>query len=135
MTWETWLAVAAIGVISLVLSLAVVLFLLVQLPATYFLNSHVRHLWIDQHPVIRWSGLILKNLLGVLLIFLGGVLSLPGIPGQGLLTILLGVVLVDFPGKRRLERAILRRPRVHSSVNRLRRRFGKPPLVVPPEHG
>jgi hypothetical protein len=86
-------------------------------------------LWIDQHPVIRWLGLILKNLAGGLLVFLGLVLSVPGIPGQGLLTVLIGLVLIDFPGKRKVERAILRRPQIRETVGRLRRRFGKPPLV------
>ena len=130
MAWGTFFWVAASAAVLFVLSLAVIATLLIQLPATFFLDSHVRHLWIDRHPVIRWSGWLLKNLLGVLLILLGGVLSLPGIPGQGLLTILLGIVLLDFPGRRKFERGILRRPGIHSAVNRLRQRYGKPPLLV-----
>ncbi len=130
MTWGNFLSVAVLTLISLTFSLAFVSFLLVQLPPTYFLDSHCRKLWIDQHPLIRWSGLILKNLLGVLLILLGGVLSIPGIPGQGLLTILIGIMLLDFPRKRRLERAILSRPRIRTLVNGLRHRFGKTPLEL-----
>ncbi len=57
-------------------------------------------------------------------------MSLPGIPGQGLLTILLGVMLLDFPGKRRLEFKIISRPKVFRAINRLRARFDKPPLVL-----
>lgn len=134
MTWQTYLGLACLALASFVLSLAAVLFLLVQLPATYFLDSHSRHLWIDQHPVIRWSGLILKNLLGGALVIVGGVLSLPGIPGQGLLTVLLGLVLLDFPGKRRLERALLRRRQIGGGINRVRQRFGKPPLELPQDY-
>ena len=115
---------------TLTLSLAFVTFLLVQLPQTYFLDSHCRNLWIDRHPVIRWTGLILKNATGALLILLGGVLSIPLIPGQGLLTILVGVALLDFPGKRRLEKAILARPHIRGAVNRLRQRFGRLPLQL-----
>ena len=48
--------------------------------------------------MIRWTGLILKNLLGVLLVILGGIMTLPGVPGPGILTILLGVMLLNFPG-------------------------------------
>jgi hypothetical protein len=129
-TWGNLLWLAALFVVSLVVSLIFVTFLLVRLPHTYFLDSHQRHLWIDQHPVIRWSGRILKNLGGVALILLGGVLSIPGIPGQGALTILIGVILLDFPGKRRLERAILRRPWVGRLVSRLRKRFGRPPFEL-----
>ena len=60
----------------------------------------------------------------------GIVLSIPGVPGQGLLTILLGVMLLDFPGKRRLELKIVSRPSVLKTVNSLRSKFGKPKLVL-----
>lgn len=132
--WSFWLWSGALLVITFVVtfavSLAVVGVLLIKLPANYFQDRHERGLWIDQHPIVRWTGVILKNVLGVALIALGAVLSLPGVPGQGLLTILLGVMLVDFPGKRRLERRIIGRPSVLERVNRLRARFGKPPLVL-----
>jgi hypothetical protein len=121
--------------VSLVVSLIVIAVLLVALPHTYFLDSHDRGLWIDQHPAVRWTGILAKNVLGIGIVLLGGALSLPGIPGQGLLTILIGLVLLDFPGKRHLERRILRLPRVLRRTNELRRRFGKPPLILdePPD--
>ena len=61
----------------------------------------------------------------------GFLLSLPGIPGQGVLTILLGVMLIEFPGKRRWELWLISRPRVHSAVNTIRQRFGRPPIEIP----
>lgn len=132
--WSFWLWSGTLFVVTFVAtfaaSLAIVGVLLVKLPATYFLDRHEPALWIDQHPAVRWSGIILKNALGIALIALGLLLSLPGIPGQGLLTILLGVMLLDFPGKRRLERRLIGMPRVLDRVNRLRARFGKPPLVL-----
>jgi hypothetical protein len=54
-------------------SIAVVAFLLVKLPATYFCDACPRGFWGDRHPVIRWTGLIFKNLLGVVLVVLGGI--------------------------------------------------------------
>jgi hypothetical protein len=60
---------------------------------------------------------------------------LPGIPGQGVLTILLGIMLADFPGKQKLERKLVSIPSVLSAVNRLRKRFKKPPLVIDPPPG
>jgi hypothetical protein len=116
--------------VSFLVTAAAITLLLICLPPTYFLDSYCRRLWIDQHQVIRWTGIILKNLSGVIIILVGGILSVPGVPGQGVLTILLGLVLLDFPGKRRLERAILARPRVQATVNRLRARFGKLPFVL-----
>jgi hypothetical protein len=120
----------ALFLASFVLSIAVIGALLVTLPATYFLDSHDRGLWIDHHPVVRWTGIVLKNLLGIAIILLGAALSLPGIPGQGLLTILIGLVLLDFPGKRRLERRILQMRRVLQKTNSLRQRFGRQPLIL-----
>jgi hypothetical protein len=70
-----------------------------------------------------------------MLVTLGVVLSLPGVPGQGLLTILIGVMLVDLPGKRRFERWLLGRPHVLAGVNRLRARFRQPPIVLHPPEG
>jgi hypothetical protein len=129
-TWSYVLAGVGLFLASLVVSILVIGTLLVLLPPTYFLDSHDRGVLIDQHPVVRWTGVVLKNILGVVIVLFGAALSLPGIPGQGLLTILIGLVLIDFPGKRKLERRILRVPRVLTRVNRLRHRFGKPPLIL-----
>ncbi len=105
---------------------------LVRLPSTYFCDSHPRELWINRHPVIRWVGLAAKNLMGIVLVFLGLVLTMPGIPGPGLLTVVIGALLLDFPGKRRLEKRLISYPRIFASINRLRARHGKPPLVLDP---
>jgi len=107
----------------------VVGFLLVRLPADYFCDSSSRDFWIDRHPVIRRTGLIMKNVFGAVLVALGVLLSLPGVPGPGLLTILIGVMLLDFPGKRRLERWLIGQPTIVRTVNSLRRRYNKPPLA------
>jgi hypothetical protein len=112
-------------------TLLVVPVLLVKMPADYFL--HDRHEtppdWRGQHPALRWSVLIGKNLLGGLLVGMGILMLV--LPGQGLLTILLGITLLDLPGKRRLEIALMRRPGVSRAVNWLRRKYGRPPLQMP----
>ena len=71
-----------------------------------------------------------KNVLGIILIAVGIVLSLPGIPGQGLLTILLGLIMLDIPGKRPIEARIIQRPTILSAINNLRSRYNKPPLIL-----
>jgi hypothetical protein len=105
-------------------------FLLLMLPATYFCEGFPRDFWVEGHPIIRWTGRILKNVAGAAAVFLGVMLSLPGIPGPGALLILLGVSLVDFPGKRRLERWLVSRPKILNTINRLRQRYGRPPLIL-----
>jgi hypothetical protein len=133
LTWTRALWGGLIFLATFVVSLLAVGFLLVRLPATYFQQSHNRDLWVDRHPVLRWTGLVLKNLLGVVLVVVGVLLSLPGVPGQGLLTILIGVMLLNFPGKRRLERWLISRRGVLNAINRLRARFNRPPLVLDDE--
>jgi len=117
-------------VVTFALSLAVISFILVKVPPTYFQQSHPRDFWVERHPAIRWAGVIAKNLLGMVLVFLGILMSIPGVPGQGILTILLGIMLLDFPGKRTLEYKIVSRPVVLERINRLRHRFSKAPLVL-----
>ncbi len=130
LTWGGVLFAVGLFLATFTVSLLVVGFLLVKLPATYFLDSHNRDFWVDRHPLLRTLAHVGKNALGLLLMVVGVMLSLPGVPGQGILTILIGVMLVDFPGKRRLERKLVGRPKVLHAVNRLRARYGKPPLVI-----
>ncbi|HEX8338256.1 MAG TPA: hypothetical protein VF621_16175 [Pyrinomonadaceae bacterium] len=130
LTWGQVLFGVALSVVTFALSLAVVTVVLVKLPANYFHSSHDREFLVHRHPVLRALGIVAKNLLGLLLVGAGIVMSLPGVPGQGVLTILLGIMLLDFPGKRALETRIVSRPRVRQAVNALRERFGKPPLML-----
>lgn len=111
-------------------SLAIVSLVLVKLPATYFKRSNNRTFLINHPPIVRVLAIIGKNVLGVVLVIVGILLSLPGVPGQGMLTILLGVMLLDFPGKARLEYWIVSRPKILNAINKLRHRFSKPELVL-----
>ncbi|HEX8423778.1 MAG TPA: hypothetical protein VF634_10225, partial [Pyrinomonadaceae bacterium] len=76
-----WLVV--FSVVTFVTSIAVTIFVLIRLPDTYFKASHGREFWVERHPLLRWGGLVVKNLLGVFLVLLGVLMSLPGVPGQG----------------------------------------------------
>ena len=120
----------AIFLVTFTVSIAITVVVLIKLPATYFKAEHGREFWVERHPALRWSGLIGKNLLGAFLVLLGVVMSLPGVPGQGVLTILLGVMLLDFPGKRALELKLVSRPKVLHAINRIRQKFDKPPLLL-----
>jgi len=128
-----WGEVALGALLSVVMFLggsAVVTFVLVKLPANYFHSSHAREFLVERHPVLRAVGIVAKNALGVVLVVLGVIMAVPGVPGPGVLSVLLGVMLLDFPGKRELETRIVRQPRVFSSINALRARFDKPPLIL-----
>ena len=116
--------------VTFAISLAIVSFIMVKIPDDYFRKDHSPEFLAGRHPAIRLLGTVGKNVLGVLLVALGVVMSVPGVPGQGILTILLGIMLLDFPGKRRLEHKLVSRPNVLKTINKLRHRFGKPSLVL-----
>jgi hypothetical protein len=130
LTWQKVLVGALIFLVSFFVNLGIVSLILVKLPADHFSKSRKTKFWAGPRPAIHAAKVIGKNIAGVLLVALGIVLSLPGVPGQGLLTVLLGIMLLDFPGRHRLEQKLLSKPSIVNTINRLRERFGKPPLQL-----
>lgn len=101
-----------------------------RLPHDYFNQSH-RAVW-RLSLEAPWYALLLgavKNVLGVLLVLLG--LAMLVTPGQGLLTLLVGLLLMNFPGKYQLERWLVCRPGVMKALDWLRKRKGQPPFEPP----
>lgn len=112
-----------------VASLLFVPWALVRLPADYFHHTR-RHStqWGSLHPLLRVLLRIGKNLLGLLLLVLG--VAMLVLPGQGLLTILVGVLFLDFPGKFRCERWLVSRKPVLRAANWLRAKRQRSPLQL-----
>jgi hypothetical protein len=116
--------------LSLSISFAAIAIVLINIPANYFSSHYQQDFLPNSRWMVRWGAIILKNVFGLFLVLLGIVLSLPGVPGQGILTILLGLILLDIPGKRPLEARIIKRPAVLAAVNRFRARYNRPPLEM-----
>ena len=111
-----------------VVSLAVIPWLVTKIPADYFHEEYRRlSLSGDRSPAIQLL-VVFKNLLGCVLIVLGLVMLV--LPGQGILTIVIGLFLMNFPGKYKLERSLVSRPKVLSSLNWIRAKADKPPLII-----
>jgi hypothetical protein len=114
--------------ISLVLSLVIVGIVMVKIPENYF-SSHYQHDFMPNRSwMTRWGAVIGKNVAGLILV-IWGVIMLVG-PGQGILTILIGLILMDIPGKRPLEARLIKRPVILAAVNNFRAKYNKPPLVM-----
>ncbi len=124
-----------LGIASVVIffaSLLIMPALIVRIPTDYFSHDdRPPSRWATTHPAIRLTILIGKNLLGAVLV-LGG-LAMLVLPGQGLLTLFAGIVLLDFPRKYDFERWLVRRPWVHRPINWLRRKRGREPLRLRPK--
>lgn len=113
-----------ISIITLLLTLLGIPWLITALPADYFVSRERHPLFREsQHPMLFLPLLIIKNLLGAILALLG--IFLLFLPGQGLLTLLMGIVLLDFPGKYRFQSWLIRRRALLKSANWLRRRRGR----------
>jgi hypothetical protein len=124
-----WLALAlsvGLAVVSLAIAAAVV----VAWPADRFKPGTRAAFLAEHHGVVRALAHFGKNLAGVVLVLLGVVMALPGVPGQGILTMIIGFTLIDFPGKVGLERRLVKRPFVLRQLNALRRRFHRPALEL-----
>ena len=102
--------------------------IVVKLPRDYFARPKKES---GPKSTGRKIAQIARNIVAVLLIVGGIVLSLPGVPGPGIVVVLLGLVLTDLPGKEKLIRKLAGKPAVLNSMNRVRRRFGRPDLVTP----
>lgn len=122
------------GSLSLVMFVGTILALpliIIYLPARFFNPSeYAARRSEDGLSTLRLVWIVLKNVLGAGLI-LAGLLMLV-LPGQGLVTLLIGLSLVAFPGKRRLVCRLLRQPGVLGFINRIRTAAHRPP-VAPPE--
>jgi len=95
LTWRGALIGVLVFVITFLVNLGIVSLILVKIPANYFKTNHRAKFWSGPHPALHAAKFIGKNVLGFLLVALGIVLSIPGVPGQGLLTILLGIMVLD----------------------------------------
>lgn len=119
-----------LSVVSLVGTALLLPVLVVRIPHDYFRHGHRVHEHArERHPVVHHALVIGKNLLGLVLVCAG--IAMLVLPGQGLLTLLVGLVLMDFPGKYAVEKRVVRQPGVLSAMNWLRRRAGHPPLDPP----
>ena len=121
-----WISIGSI--ISFFGSLIIIPRLIINLPPDFFLKRK-KSVSVKQIVVFRVTFFLLKNFLGFLL-FLCGILML-FIPGQGLLTMFLGLVLLDFPGKYKLQLYCLKVQPVRRSLNWIRRKYEKEAFIFP----
>jgi hypothetical protein len=123
-----WLG--AMSIVTFLGTLIVVPLLIVRIPADYFLRNQqqVRD-GRPQHPLARSFGFVLKNLLGLIFVLAG--IAMLVLPGQGILTILIGLMMMNFPGKHALEQRLVQQPTVLGALNWMRAKANQPALVVP----
>jgi hypothetical protein len=126
--WFWWLtAASAVMLVGTALLLPV---LIIRMRPDYFVGDEPPTEWSHQHPAVRLAIRIGRNIAGAVLLAAGIVMLVT--PGQGMLSILAGISLLDVPGKRRLERRLVQLPYVLAALNAIRRKARRPPLLAPP---
>ena len=129
-TWiprEVWVGLIGFSVIAFIGTLIAIPAILIRLPSDYFQNHHHKPWFANHHPIVRSLGLLAKNIAG--LIFLLAGIAMLVLPGQGLLTMFLGILFIDFPGKHRIETKLIRHPQILKVINALRKKADKPPFT------
>lgn len=120
-----WLGL--ISTLTFILSLLIIPWIICRLPSDFFHHLRDHKKKENQHPLMFILLRLLRNFLGITLL-LAGIFML-FLPGQGILTIILGIGLLDFPGKQRAKEAFIRRHSVHTGLNWIREKGGKPPFT------
>jgi hypothetical protein len=116
------------SIAMLIVTLVAFPFVLARLPPEYFAEEN-RQRPPSRRPAVHWLLMGSKNLLGIALVLAGVLLMF--LPGQGLLTLIIGLTIMNYPGKFTIERWLVRRPRILPALNWLRRRIGVQPFVDP----
>ena len=123
-----WLT--GISVLMFVTTLLLIPVLVARIPVDYFVDrQHHSMIGRDRHPLVYWAGLLARNVVGVVFVVAG--IAMLVLPGQGILSILIGISLSSFPGKFTLERKLVGLPKVLDGINWLRAKSDKPPLLPP----
>lgn len=125
---ETLFFFTLLSLLTFLVSLILLPILILAIPKDYFVEEQ-RHpmSWNKSGYFFRMSVLALKNLLGIILFFMG--LLMLVLPGQGILTILAGLVLLDFPGKFLFLRWLVQKEKVLRSLNWVRKKGNKDPFI------
>ena len=121
----------SLSIFILIISVFMMVLIISFLPEDYFKSENrnlISSVQNSRYPLLKLLVLITKNFFGVWLL-LSGILMLV-LPGQGILTIITGLVFMDYPGKYKFERKLLRQKGVINSINWIRSRLSKPSLKV-----
>lgn len=126
--YAVWLVAGSLLTIAIGIFLGP--WLILRLPADYFTYRRRHALRATrQHPAVYLLLTTAKNAVGAILVVAG--ICLFFLPGQGIITLIAGLIVMNYPGKFHLERWLVSRPRVLPALNWLRRRYGRDLLLEP----
>tara|TARA_Y100001970_G_scaffold31070_1_gene38562 strand:+ start:1719 stop:2144 length:426 start_codon:yes stop_codon:yes gene_type:complete len=120
-----WLG--SISAVIFVFSLLSIKWLVALIPSDYFIKKEDSK-FKKKYPFLWFLSLIIKNIFGYSLI-IGGIFMLI-LPGQGVFTIMIGLMLSNYPGKYAIEKKFIAIPSVLKGINWLRKKSNQPPINI-----
>ena len=114
------------GIVMALASMVAIPWLVVRMPHDYFVKD-IRPT--PDRSILAWLIWGARNLLAIILILAG--VAMLVLPGQGLLTIMIGIACSTFPGKFHLQRRLAARPGVLAALNWIRQKYRRTPLLAP----
>jgi len=119
---------SGVSLFTFAASIVSIPFIIGKMPEDYFLGTTRGFLHRLPNP-LRLFVMVIKNIVGFLLLTAGIIMLF--IPGQGLLTMVVGIALMNFPGKRKLELAFLSLKKIRHALNWIRKRKGMTEFKFP----
>ncbi len=116
-----------ISFVIFIFSLLSIKWLVSLIPSDYFVNKKPSK-FKSKYPLVWLISMIIKNLIGYVLI-IGGIIMLL-LPGQGLFTIFIGLMMSNYPGKYFIERKLIAIPSILRTINWLRKKSNQNPLEI-----
>ena len=118
-----WISLVSLTIF--IISILSIRWLVLLIPENYFKEK--KNSVLKEKYFLYWIAFkFIKNSLGYLLI-IGGILMLV-LPGQGILTIFIGMILSDYPGKYNIEKKIIQSSIILRTINSIRKKSGKKSL-------
>jgi len=119
---------AALSLFTFVTSIILIPILVARLPRKYFHKDYsFKHTLAQRFTLGQALRRLLRNIVGFTLLLAG--VAMLFLPGQGLITIIVGIALMDFPYKKKLIYALSRSIAVQKSLNWLRKKTKKAPFI------
>lgn len=115
---------AALSLATFFTSIILIPILVARLPRNYFHKDYShKHTLAKRFTLWQAFRRLMRNIIGGILLLAG--IAMLFLPGQGLITIIIGIALMDFPYKKQLIYSLTRSKTVQRSLDWLRRKAKK----------
>jgi len=126
-TIVTWLAL--LSLFTFILSLISLPFIIRRIPSDYFLKLSKEQPKVKGYDIKSVLIILFRNIFGFCLLLAG--VAMLFLPGQGLITILVSLILMDFPGKKRVIAYLTGKKSVQKSIDWVRKKTKRKPIKWP----